>query len=165
MAPGDVLDTAALIAWPVERIVGRMVLRAQREELYRVAPDRLVLLDAVEVDWASPGDASVEAARELAMLTGDIAGLSSIDLELLALAMERKGTLFTDDYRLQNLCSRAEIPWASVMTEGINSIWSWEVRCTGCGIKHEIPSQTSASKGDIGDCDICGSPLKSKRRK
>ena len=103
MAPGDVLDTAALIAWPVERIVGRMVLRAQREELYRVAPDRLVLLDAVEVDWASPGDASVEAARELAMLTGDIAGLSSIDLELLALAMEREGTLFTDDYRLQNL--------------------------------------------------------------
>ena len=99
------------------------------------------------------------------MLTGDIAGLSSIDLELLALAMEREGTLFTDDYRLQNLCSRAEIPWASVMTEGINSIWSWEVRCTGCGIKHEIPSQTSASKGDIGDCDICGSPLKSKRRK
>ena len=165
MAPGDVLDTAALIAWPVERIVGRMVLRAQREELYRVAPDRLVLLDAVEVDWASPGDASVEAARELAMLTGDIAGLSSIDLELLALAMEREGTLFTDDYRLQNLCSRAVIPWASVMTEGINSIWSWEVRCTGCGIKHEIPSQTSASKGDIGDCDICGSPLKSKRRK
>ena len=165
MAPGDVLDTAALIAWPVERIVGRMVLRAQREELYRVAPDRLVLLDAVEVDWASPGDASVEAARELAMLTGDIAGLSSIDRDLLAWAMEREGTLFTDDYRLQNLCSRAEIPWASVMTEGINSIWSWEVRCTGCGIKHEIPSQTSASKGDIGDCDICGSPLKSKRRK
>ena len=165
MAPGDVLDTAALIAWPVERIVGRMVLRAQREELYRVAPDRLVLLDAVEVDWASPGDASVEAARELAMLTGDIAGLSSIDLELLALAMEREGTLFTDDYRLQNLCSRAEIPWASVMTEGINSIWSWVVRCTGCGIEHETPAQTSASKGDIGDCDICGSPLKSKRRK
>ena len=125
MAPGEVLDTAALIAWPVERIDGGMVLEAQREELHRVAPNRLVLLDAVEVNWASPGDASIEAARKLAMLTGDIAGLSSIDLELLALAMERGATLFTDDYRLQNLCSRAEIPWASVMTEGIISIWSF----------------------------------------
>jgi rRNA maturation endonuclease Nob1 len=165
MASEEVLDTAALIAWPMERIVGGMVLEAQREELYRVAPDRLVLLDAVEVNWATPGDASIEASRKLAMLTGDIAGLSSIDLKLLALAMERGATLFTDDYRLQNLCSRAEIPWASVMTEGIDSIWSWEVRCTGCGVEHEIPSQTSASKGDIGDCDICGSPLRAKRRK
>ncbi len=165
MALGEVLDTAALIAWPLERIDGGMVLESQREELSRVAPDRLALLEAVEVDWASPGDAAIEAAGKLAMKTGDMAGLSSIDLNLLALAMEHGAVLFTDDYRLQNLCEKGGIPWASVSTRGISSIWSWEIRCTGCGVGQEIPSQTPVKKGDIGTCNACGSPLRIKRKK
>ncbi|MDP6703560.1 MAG: hypothetical protein QF760_03430 [Candidatus Thalassarchaeaceae archaeon] len=164
MASVEVLDTAALIAWPLERIEGGMVLESQREELSRVAPDRLALLDAVEVNWASPGDAAIEAAGKLAMQTGDIAGLSSTDLNLLALAMEHEAILFTDDYRLQNLCGKGGIPWASVSTRGISAIWSWEVRCSGCGVEQEIPSQTPLTKGDIGTCYVCGSPLRIKRK-
>ena len=160
----EVLDTAALIAWPLERIDGGMVLESQREELSRVAPDRLSLLDAVEINWESPGAAAIEAAGSLAMQTGDIAGLSSTDLNLLALAIEHEAILFTDDYRLQNLCEKGRITWASVSTRGISSIWSWEVRCTGCGIEQEIPSQTSVKKDGIGVCYACGSPLRIKRK-
>ncbi len=48
MAPVKVLDTAALIVWSVEMISGGIVLEAQRSELSRVAPERLMVIEATE---------------------------------------------------------------------------------------------------------------------
>ncbi|HJM77154.1 MAG: hypothetical protein QGF28_05210 [Candidatus Thalassarchaeaceae archaeon] len=164
MAPIAVLDTAALIAWPLEAMRGGIVLESQKVELGRVAPERLLVLEAADLKWHSPNDDSMGKAEEMAIGTGDMAGLSSIDLNLLALAMEHEATLFTDDYRLQNICEKGGIPWATVSTRGISSIWSWEIRCPGCGAEQEIPSQTPVKKGDFGVCNACGSPLRVKRK-
>ena len=104
MAAGEVLDTAALIAWPLERMRGSLVVHSQRAELSRISPDREIILDAAGLEWASPSSSAITRASDLATATGDMAGLSPVDLELLALTIERTATLATDDYRLQNLC-------------------------------------------------------------
>ena len=79
-----VLDTAALLHWPLTKLNGKVVL-GQRDELIRIAPDREIILDAAELDWMTPSPENIQQATKLAKSTGDLAGLSNTDLELLAL--------------------------------------------------------------------------------
>ena len=72
MAAGEVLDTAALIAWPLERMRGSLVAPGQRAELARISPDREILLDAAGLEWATPGPDAVAQASDIAVSTGDI---------------------------------------------------------------------------------------------
>ncbi|SVD79531.1 uncharacterized protein METZ01_LOCUS432385 [marine metagenome] len=164
MAAGEVLDTAALIAWPLERMRGSLVVPSQRAELARISPDREILLEAAELEWGTPGQTALSRASDIAATTGDMAGLSSVDLELLALAIERVATLVTDDYRLQNLCEKGGVPWLSVTMEGISSLWSWELRCTGCGAVLPSPEAPNSSR-DLGDCADCGSAIRLSRKR
>ena len=157
------LDTAALIAWPLERMRGSLVVPGQRVELTRISPDRELLLDAAGLEWASPGPDALAQASDIAVSTGDMAGLSSVDLELLALAVEKAATLVTDDYRLQNLCERGGVPWLSVTMEGIRALWAWELRCTGCGTVLPPPESPNPSR-DLGNCVDCGAALGLRRK-
>ena len=50
-----------------------------------------------------PSSASLAQVRDAAKGTGDDARLSPTDIEVLALAMELKAVLLTDDYSIQNL--------------------------------------------------------------
>ncbi|SUZ93300.1 uncharacterized protein METZ01_LOCUS46154 [marine metagenome] len=164
MSAGEVLDTAALIAWPLERMRGSLVVPSQRAELSRISPDREMLLDAAGMEWVTPGPTALARASDIATNTGDMAGLSPVDLELLALAIERVATLVTDDYRLQNLCERGGVPWLSVAMEGISSLWSWELRCIGCGAVLPTPDAPSPNR-ELGDCVDCGSALRLSRKR
>ncbi|MCH2439853.1 MAG: hypothetical protein MK220_00750, partial [Candidatus Poseidoniia archaeon] len=47
--------------------------------------------------------AALEQVETAAQETGDAGVLSPVDLELLALALERKATLVTDDFAMQNV--------------------------------------------------------------
>ena len=136
----------------------------QRSELLHISPDRELALEAAELIWETPGEEALAKARELATTTGDMAGLSSVDFEILALAVERGATLFTDDYRLQNLCELAGIAWSSVMTEGIRSMWSWDLRCTGCVSVFPVSDSPSPDR-NLGNCQECGSELVLRRRR
>jgi len=164
MASGEVLDTAALLAWPVERMRGALVVPEQRAELVRIAPDRELALEAAQLVWATPSEDALSRARVLAATTGDMAGLSNVDFGLLALAVERGATLITDDYRLQNLCQLGGISWSSVTTEGIRSMWSWDLRCSGCGLVFDSPESPSPDR-NLGNCRECGSEIVLKRRR
>ena len=164
MASGEVLDTSALLAWPVERMNGALVVPNQRAELVRISPDREIALDAAELVWATPGEDALAKARDLATTTGDMAGLSSVDFELLALAVEKGAVLVTDDYRLQNLCELGGISWSSVTTEGIRSMWLWQLRCSGCGSVVDAPDSPSPDR-NLGNCRECGSELVLRRQR
>ena len=158
----DIADTSALLAWPPERISSCFAVPSQMSEVEKHSPERAMLYSAQGPQWATPSAKSLAEVKAAAAMTGDLPRLSSVDIELLALAMEKQGVLHTDDYRMQNVATSAGIEWSSVTQSGISKGWDWQLRCTGCG-KSEA---TSAGDAAIVDCDICGSPqvLKRKRR-
>jgi len=157
-----VLDTAALLHLPLPELDG-FVADSQRGEIERLSPERAFALIATNLVWQAPMPVSLQRAREIAVETGDIAGLSRVDLDLLALAIELSAVLVTDDYRLQNCCAAAGLECETVLTDGIQAKWTWFLKCVGCGAEHEGSSESQV-KGDHGDCDLCGSPLKMRKK-
>ena len=149
-----VLDTAALLHWPVEKLHGGIVANSQLEELRKLSPQRAMLVESIEIEWMST---STDEAKNAAAETGDLPRLSPVDLEILALAMSTGETLFTDDYSLQNVCRNLNHPFESVSNKRSKQQWAWELRCIGCKTTRKADSQVEQ------ECDICGSTMKVKR--
>ena len=161
-----VLDTAALLYWPSEQIAGGICSSSQQDELERVSPERYMLVSSIDVDWRDVDAKWLEKAREVAAVSGDLPRLSNVDLDVLALALELEIPLYTDDYRLQNVMQNLGLETQSVGTSGAKKVWKWQLRCSGCRAKTDVPSNVETSKkGPIKDCDICGSPMYLKRAK
>ena len=149
-----VLDTAALLHWPVERLQGGIVAHSQLEELRKLSPQRAMLLESIEMEWMSMGTGDAESA---ASSTGDLPRLSQVDLEVLAIALATGQTLHTDDYSLQNVCRHLNHPFEAVSNKRSKEQWSWELRCIGCRATKKVDSQVEQ------ECDVCGSIMKVKR--
>ena len=149
-----VLDTAALLHWPVERMIGGIVAHSQLEELRRLSPQRAMLIESIDIEWMSMGTTDEESA---AATTGYLPRLSPVDLDILALALATGEILFTDDYSLQNVCRSVNHPFEAVSNKRSRQQWSWELRCIGCRATKKADSQKEE------ECDICGSPMKVKR--
>lgn len=159
------LDTAALIAWPITELFGGLIVRHQEEELQRISPDRAALLDSLGLVFCQPKinyqDLVVDAAKQ----SGDISGVSQTDLALVSLALERSAILITDDYRMQNIASFLDIDWQGVSEVGIREIWSWNLVCSGCKSEYDPPESTDTKKKNYGECHDCGAALRLKRKK
>ncbi|MDR2966713.1 MAG: ribonuclease VapC [Methanobacteriaceae archaeon] len=99
---------------------------------------------------------------ELAISTsGDILRLSFPDKKLLSLAIDFKSSgknvkVLTDDYSMQNVLKILNIPYESVLTEGINGVYNWKKTCEGC--KREFPDNY-----EFDDCEVCGSEVFKRR--
>jgi endoribonuclease Nob1 len=72
--------------------------------------------------------------------------LSPTDKDILALAIETKLIVVTDDYDIQNVCRELGLKFETIMFKGVRSTMVWERCCTACGAKVE---------GD--ECHVCGS--------
>jgi len=149
-----VLDTAALLHWPVERMQNCIVAHSQLEELRKLSPQRAMLVESIDILWMSTDTSEAEKA---ASETGDLPRLSPVDLDILAIAIETNQTLFTDDYSLQNVCRSLDHPFQPVSNRKSTQQWSWELRCIGCRATKKADSKTEQ------ECDICGSVMKVKR--
>ena len=160
MTMPDILDTSALINWPIDALNGGFVVSGQRSEVERIAPERMLSIETAGVNWSSPSSESVQESTAIARKTGDLDGLSETDLHLLALAIELGGHMHTDDYRLQNLCNSVGVSWSPVVSEGIKEIWNWEIRCIGCGTLVAGAEKTRPASEGIGACAECGSELR-----
>ena len=94
--------------------------------------------------------------------SGDVLRLSEVDKELVALALTLKKKhdpiVVTDDYSIQNILKILQIPYKSVLTQGINEIYGWIKICRGCRKKY--PANYPED-----ECEICGSNVYSKRIK
>jgi len=94
--------------------------------------------------------------------SGDILRLSKVDKTVVALAVsltkKYSPTVVTDDYSIQNILKILEIPYRSVLTEGIREIYGWIKICRGCRKKYPSNYQWD-------DCEICGSAVYRKRIK
>ncbi|MGQ0537274.1 MAG: NOB1 family endonuclease [Methanobacteriota archaeon] len=103
-----------------------------------------------------PKKESLSKVEEAAHKTGDSGRLSEADVELLALAVDVKGTLVTDDYSIQNVAATLSLPFETIAQQGIQQIFTWEYRCAGCGRKYEAI---------VKECSVCGSPIKTVKAK
>ncbi len=160
-----VLDTAALLHWPVDQLADGVCAISQQAELERVSPQRSLLVQSLDsIEWREVPPAWLQDAREAAASSGDLPRLSDVDVDVLALAIALDATLVTDDYRLQNTMQALQRPTKSVGTTGAKQVWRWELRCTGCRATSPVPANVDRSKkGSVADCDVCGSPMNVKR--
>ena len=95
--------------------------------------------------------------------SGDDLRLSEADKKLLALALDLKCEnenikVLTDDYSMQNVLRILEIPYDSIITEGIKGVYNWVKTCEGC--KKEFDADYP-----FDDCEICGSKVFKRRIK
>ncbi|MDD1653746.1 MAG: nucleotide-binding protein [Methanomicrobiales archaeon] len=117
------------------------------EELRDIrAKGRYESLLAAGLHVESPGRDSLRHVADAADRTGDTGALSPADRDLLALALERAGTVVTDDFALQNTARELGIAVQPILQRRARRI-RWRFRCPGCGATADRP----------GPCPVCGS--------
>ena len=79
-----VLDTAALLHWPADKLAGGICAESQRQEIERVSPQRSMLVFALDIDWRQVPTNWLEKAREVAAKSGDLPRLSDVDLDVVS---------------------------------------------------------------------------------
>ena len=115
----------------------------------------LELLSGISLKVIRPTGDNVGKVREAAEVTGDISRLSNTDVDVLALALELRAMILTDDYSIQNLARVLKIEYRPGITTGIKEVFHWGYRCRGCG-------RTFESKEN--DCPVCGSEIRVVRK-
>ena len=99
-----------------------------------------------------PNNESIIIVKDTADKTGDSATISEQDISIIALALENKIELITDDFAVTNVARQLKIQTYSLMTQGISTVGKWISYCSICG------KEFSKEK----DCPICGSKLNRK---
>ena len=122
-------------------------------ELEKYNDPRLQLWD-INVMECSAG--SMKLVEEAARGTGDSGRLSPVDMTVLALALDTGGTIWSDDYSIQNVASAMGIGFRPVGERGIKKTLRWEFRCKGCGRRFEKKYP---------ECPVCGTALGSVRKR
>jgi UPF0271 protein len=155
---GLVLDTSALYygkdlppEW--ELVISPGVVRELEREGMK---ERLELLLATRIKILSPSKRSLSRVLAESERTGDSRRLSSTDKEILALALDLGYELITDDYSIQNTAEMLGVSYRGLDQRGIRKVIHWGSRCVGCGKRFD---------SNVQECDVCGSPTKSSRKR
>ena len=99
-----------------------------------------------------PSDEFITIVKNAAVKTGDSITISKQDITIIALALENKIELITDDFAVTNVARQLKIQTLSLMTQGISTVGKWIIYCSMCG------KEFSKEK----ECPICGSKLNRK---
>jgi len=97
-----------------------------------------------------PSSESLEKVKESAEENGVLPLLSKVDVKVLALALERKSVLVTDDYDIQNMCKILGLKFERVREGGIKEAYRWRKKCLACGKEFSE---------DLRECEVCGSKM------
>jgi UPF0271 protein len=124
-----------------------------REELEDESAYRFDALEGSGMHLHIPDGETVERIERAARETGDFEELSRTDIRLIAAAFELDGRLVTDDYAMQNVAEKLEVPVEVINREGISEQRAWTFQCQGCGREFD-------EKHDR--CPVCGSELSRK---
>ena len=110
------------------------------------------LLETNRLKIREPSEESTKSAIKAAKDTGDFPQLSKQDMSVIALCIETKGQIITDDFAISNVAKNLELKISPIMTKGIKDVGKWVHYCPGCRTNH-----TSGT-----ECPACGTPLKRK---
>lgn len=100
----------------------------------------------------SPDHMYVKQVLGFAQRAGDRPQLSEADISVIALALQMKQSIITDDYAISNTARHLGLSVFPVMTSGVKTVGIWRYRCPAC--------RTQRPPGRI--CSICGSVLRKK---
>ena len=99
-----------------------------------------------------PSNETLNVVKDAAKKTGDIQTISQQDISVIALALENKIELITDDFAVTNIAKQLQITTYPLMTQGITDVGKWISYCSICG------KEFSKKK----ECPICGNKLNRK---
>ena len=90
---------------------------------------------------------SYDVINKEAKETGDYDVLSKVDMDILALGYECKGTIITDDFAIQNVALALELKFLSCSGKVITEKRAWRYKCTACNHKEKMK---------LKNCSVCG---------
>ncbi|MEM2899356.1 MAG: PIN domain-containing protein [Thermoplasmata archaeon] len=151
-----VLDTSAILSG--KEFSGEQELymppSAENEIKHGRMKRKIEYLQILGLKICSPSKSAVDKVQKYAQKTGDIERVSEADIDVLALAIDLKATILTDDYSIQNLASGLGIKYQPLCQKGITEKLTWYYRCKGCGKFFDKMYDA---------CPICGSDMKTTR--
>ena len=110
------------------------------------------LLETNRLKIREPDSESTKSAIKASKDTGDFPQLSKQDMSVIALCIETKGEIITDDFAISNVAKNLELKISPIMTKGIKDVGKWVHYCPGCRTNHASGNE----------CPACGTPLKRK---
>lgn len=152
----SVLDTSAFFL--IYSFPGKMmtVPKVVQEIKDLRGKGRLEVLCSSGLVINQPAHESVDTIIQKSLITGDRQVLSDTDIDLLALALEYSGTVYTDDFAIQNCAHHMKILSCPLIQRKAESR-RWKIRCSGCGKYYaEFPSDMH--------CEICGALVRRKNK-
>ena len=114
------------------------------------ALDMLQQTDRLQI--RDPEKETIKIVNDAAEKTGDKETISEQDVSIIALSLENKIELVTDDFAVTNVAKQLGIKTSPLMTQGIKVVGKWISYCSACG------KEFSREK----ECPICGSKLNRK---
>lgn len=99
----------------------------------------------------SPQNELIEELKKRIQLIDPQTTLSQVDIEVLALTLQLKGSLVSNDLNLQNAAVHLNIPTKVFSGKKITHLRKWRLKCKSCG---------NVIKDTVESCPICGGNLK-----
>ena len=110
------------------------------------------LLETNRLKIREPSEESTKSAIKSSKETGDFPQLSKQDISIIALGIEMKGQIISDDFAISNVAKNLGLEILPIMTKGIKDVGKWVHYCPGCRTNHSSGTE----------CPACGTPLKRK---
>jgi len=114
-----------------------------------------ILIETKRLMICDPEHRFIITVNDAAKKSGDFPNLSHEDISAIALSLQLKAELVTDDFTISNVAKNLNIKVIPVMTSGIKNVVIWKYYCPGC--------KTNFSK--FIECPRCGNRLKRKPMK
>jgi len=111
-----------------------------------------ILIETKRLMVRDPEHRFIITVNDAAKKSGDFPNLSHEDISAIALCLQLKAELVTDDFAVSNVAKNLNIKVIPLMTSGIKNVIIWKYYCPGC--------KTNFSK--VTECPRCGSKLKRK---
>ena len=110
------------------------------------------LIETKKLKIIEPNLESTKDAIKASKDTGDFPQLSKQDISIIALAIEMKGQIISDDFAISNVTKNLGLEIIPIMTKGIKDVGKWIHYCPGCRTNHRTGNE----------CPMCGTSLKRK---
>jgi len=110
------------------------------------------LLETNRLKIREPDKTSIDLAIKSSKSTGDYQQLSKQDISIIALCIDMKGEIISDDFSISNVAKNLGLKISPIMTNGIKDVGKWVHYCPGCRSNHKNGKE----------CPSCGTPLKRK---